>query len=318
MAYATGIANSAADLRIAIVNLATANGWTWDSANEMLHKTPIFGKLTVSGSQLRIQGALGYAAGTLTSPSTMTSCITETFTGYGNTPLTYPLTYHIFLHTAPDDIVVAVNYGAVWWQWLGFGNGLAVGGGTSTPLWQWGTGNAASSGNGVAIQANGSYDGGASTATSGAPFWLPGALGKIAASSIYTGGVDGAGINGWYPVETSNSGDVGTAGRVLTSSAAAGLLVTQPNTWNGEALLIRCLVMASRPSNFRSYVAELPHLRFTRNDNLSDGQIVAIGSDKWFVAPVYRKNTAGRNGTIGTGGENHSGTIAMAIRYDGP
>ena len=315
MAYATGIANSAADLRTAVVNLATANGWTWDSANEMLHKTPVFGKLTVSGLKVAIQGALGYSGSTLTSPSGVSTCLRETYTGTGVVALSYPLTYHIFLHTAPDGIVVAVNYGAVWWQWLGLGLGTPTGGGTSTPLWHWGTSEIASSDSGVGLNLEGS---GAGTAggTSGVPFWRAGCGYPVPNSAIYTGGVDGLGTNGWYLTVNTFAGNGGTPGKALANEAAQELLKTQPNTWNGEALLARIHVLLARPSGFRAYCAELPHMRFTRNDNLSDGQIVTIGSDKWFVAPGYRKNTAVRDGTNGP--TSHSGTIAVAIRYDGP
>jgi hypothetical protein len=55
----------------------------------------------------------------------------------------------------------------------------------------------------------------------------------------------------------------------------------------------------------------------TRNDNIDDGQILTLGSERWFIAPVYRKNTASRAASP-YNGATHSGTIAMAVRYDGP
>lgn len=320
MPYATGLANSATDLRTAVVSAATApaNGWIWDGTNEMLYKAPVFVKLTVSGLELRAQGALGYSGGTLTSPSGQMSCITDRFTAPGTTVLSYPVTYHVFIHSSPDDIVIAVNYGAVWWQWLGFGNAVAEGGGTANPLWQWGSSNASQSSWGIALDVTGSGGGGGGRLNSaGAPFWRSVSSNTGAGvqnSLIHTGGVDSAGVNGWY---RNSSGAVLGAGTATCTTTLPGLLATQPNTWNGEALLLRIRPTIWRPSNFQSYVAEFPHMRMTRNDNFIDGEILTIGSDKWFVAPVYRKNTTSRNAST-IEDATHSGTIAMAIKYDGP
>lgn len=314
MPYVTGLANSATDLRTAVVSAAAANGWTWDATNEMLYKSPVYVKLTVSGLQLRAQGALGYSGSTLTSPSGQMSCITDVFTQAGNTVLSYPVTYHVFIHSSPDDIVVAVNYGVVWWQWLGFGNALAEGGGTANPLWQWGSSNTSqSTGTGVAIQVDGNPGYGYNN-SAGAPFWQANDVAGVQNSLIHTGGVDSAGVNGWYRNPT---GSIQGAGIATCTTTMPGLLATQPNTWNEEALLLRIRPTISRPFNFQSYVAEFPHMRMTRNDNFIDGEILTIGSDKWFVAPVYRKNTTSRDHSP-SNDATHSGTIAMAIKYDGP
>lgn len=314
MPYVTGIANSAIDLRTAVVSAATANGWTWDAANEMLYKSPVYVKLTVSGLQLRAQAALGYSGSKLTSPSGQMSCITDVFTLAGNTVLSYPVTYHVFIHSSPDDIVVAVNYKGVWWQWLGFGNALAEGGGTANPLWQWGSSNTSqTTGTGVALNVN-VVTGPGVGYSAGAPFWQADNCSGVQNSLIYTGGVDSAGVNGWYRNPT---GSIQGAGIATCTTTMPGLLATQPNTWNGEALLLRIRPTISRPSNFQSYVAEFPHMRMTRNDNFIDGEILTIGSDKWFVAPVYRKNITSRDGSQYYDA-THSGTIAMAIKYDGP
>jgi hypothetical protein len=48
---------------------------------------------------------------------------------------------------------------------------------------------------------------------------------------------------------------------------------------------------------------------------------VTIGQDRWKIYPFFKKNIQYRNGTTGaspSGGTNHSGTLAMAIRHDGP
>lgn len=311
MPYATGTANSATELRDAIVAAATANGWTWDSTNSMLYKGVIYGKLTVSGLRLFVQAALGYSGSTLTTPANRQVGISDVLTSSGNTPLSYPLTYHIFIHTDPDDIIVAVNYQVSWWQWLAIGQAVNLGV-NGNCMWQWGTTTSdLASGNGVAVLINGSAGGSGFTRTSGAPFWKQNDSAGVLASSIY---LNHQGYE-WWSQRVSSTPTAGFG--AAADFPAQTLLATQPNTWNGEAVLVRCHVMAIQPSSLWAYVADLPHLRFVRNDNINDGQILTLGTERWFAAPVYRKNTASRDASIPTS-SNHSGTLGMAVRYDGP
>ncbi len=317
MPYATGIANNATDLRTAVVNLATANGWTWDSTNEMLYKAPVYGKFTVSGTALRIQGALAYSGGVLTSPGPGPSSMGVSFTATGNTAITYPLTYHVFLDATPDAIVVAINYGAVWWQWLGFGNAIPKGAVTN-PLWYFATTGTNNVGGvtGVVVYVRG-WQGAASGQTSGIPFWPSyTAANGSQTGAIYTGGLDGGGSNGWSigPSSQTTENTLSTAALVPTAS---GLLTTQPNAWNAETLLVPVNPVISRPSGFKSYIGEVSCIRLTRNDFFEDGDILTIGTQKWFIAPVYRKNASSRDGADYLS-PNHSGTLAYAIKYDGP
>lgn len=94
MPYATGLANSASDLLNAVVTAGTDNGWSWDSANSMLYKGDIYGRLTVSGLNLLVQAALGYSGGTLVTPAAKMVGITNRLGQAGNTLLSYPVTYH--------------------------------------------------------------------------------------------------------------------------------------------------------------------------------------------------------------------------------
>lgn len=310
MPYYTGLANSAEDLRNAVVTAATDNGWSWDAANNMLHKGAIFGRLTVSGLNLLVQAAQGYSGATLIQPAPKMVGITDRLRSRGNTPLSYPVTYHIFVHTAPDDVIVAVNYQVMWWQWLALGQARTFGI-NGNGLWHWGTATSdISTSAGVAIDVGASTGAGGGN-TSGAPFWQSNDTSGVQNSSIY---LDFNG-HGWWnnPV----GGSTANPNNARATFPVATLLTTQPNTWNGEAVLLRMHIMAPQPSGFWSYVAELPHLRMTRNDNLDDGQILTLGTERWFVAPVYRKNTASRDRSP-YDNANHSGTIAMAVRYDVP
>lgn len=310
MPYVTGLANSASDLLNAVVTAGTDNGWSWDAGNSMLYKGDIYGRLTVSGLNLLVQAALGYSGATLNTPAAKLVGITNRLGQAGNTLLSYPVTYHIFVHTAPDDIIVAVNYQVMWWQWLALGQARGFGV-LGNGIWHWGTATSdISTSAGVAIDSNGSTGSGGGN-TSGAPFWQSNDTSGVQNSSIYLN-FNG---HGWW----NNPVGVSTANpnNARATIAVPTLLLTQPNNWNGEAVLTHIHIMAAQPSSFWSHVAELPHLRMTRNDNTDDGQILTLGSERWFIAPVYRKNTASRAASP-YNGATHSGTIAMAVRYDGP
>lgn len=316
MPYATGTANNATELRTAMTNLATANGWTWDATNEMLYKAPVYGKLTVSGLDLYVKSALGYSGATLTTPAASGAGVSSLLVKTGITALNYPLTYHVFVHANPDVIVLAVNWGSVWWQWLMFGNSKPLGD-EANPLWHWGSAANPSVAQGVYIRAAGDATDTSVIGQAAAPFW-PGRrqTGTAQNSAIYNN-VDG--IDWRYNVDATASTEPNKAN---AGGSVAPLLQTQPNAWNLDAQLLRIPVLVPRASGFWSYVAELEHVRMTRNDNISDGYIQTVGSDRWFIAPCFRKSSANRDSSSGTaGGEiavTHSGTMALAIRYDGP
>lgn len=310
MPYVSGLANSASDLLNAMVIAGTDNGWTYDTAYSLLHKGQIYGRLSASGLNFLVQAALGYNGATLNTPAAKQVGITDRLSKSGNTRLSYPVTYHIFVHTDPDDIILAVNYQVMWWQWLALDQARTFGV-LGNGIWHWGTATSDISPNaGVAIDSSGSPGGGHGN-TSGAPFWQSNDISGVQASSIYLN-FNG---HGWWnnPMGVFTKSPNNARATIATGTQ----LVTQPNHWNGEAVLARVHIMAAQPSSFWSHVAELPHLRMTRNDNINDGQIMTLGSERWFVAPVYRKNINSRNASTYKE-PNHSGTVAIVVRYDGP
>lgn len=89
----------------------------------------------------------------------------------------------------------------------------------------------------------------------------------------------------------------------------------QPSVWNSEAVLLPIKAFIGRPSAKTSLGADMEFARRLRIDNLTPGDILVLGSDKWKIYPWYRKDVANRNGGIYA---NHSGTFGWAIRYQGP
>jgi hypothetical protein len=70
-----------------------------------------------------------------------------------------------------------------------------------------------------------------------------------------------------------------------------------------------------------SLVADLANARLLRIDNITPGDILTIGTDKWKAYPWYRKNVSARDGSGNQGSAyniNHTGTFGWAIRYEGP
>lgn len=89
----------------------------------------------------------------------------------------------------------------------------------------------------------------------------------------------------------------------------------QPSVWNSEATLLPMRSYKQRPSFKISLLTDMAFSRRIRLDNLTPGDVLILGSDKWKVFPWYRKDSAARNGS---GAANHSGTFGWAIRYEGP
>jgi len=308
MAYVTGVATSATDLKTAIINAATANGWT-EVATDILNNGVSFVKLAID-TGLTIQGGTGVSGSSLTGAGPVTARFFEAPVLHlaGNTPLlSYPLTYHIHINIDPSDVMVFVNYQTEYWQWACFGVSRSL---TSSP--------------------NGSYYAAECRETN--PYSNHNSFGFPHSFTIYQvsralgpfwPGCHGATTN--LPcaidlgsgLEVAKNGYSRTFGQadLITNYLPVFNLSLTPNSWNGEIVLNRMVITRQRPDKFLSFVAELPHIRICRNDNYSDGDEITIGSDVWKVYPLARKNVVNRNGvTWGNQLINHSGTLALAVR----
>jgi len=315
MAYYTGTATSAADLIIAICNAAVANAWTKTATGDILYKGNVYAQLSqwnprdnnLTDKGVGVQAGLGESEGVLTTPSDgLTGIRTDLQTSYGATALTYPCTYYIFINTSPDEIVVAVNFSSLYWMWLAFGQSTTIGI-TGTGVYCWGScfpGAAGSDINfgfnicGQAIYYN-QYP-----CFYGAPIYNY-VLGANAASSHIHLGLDSL---AWWNNHRYDQTQI-----VSVKNSVGDILQLQPNTWNSEALLVRTQILARRADSFWSYVAELPHFRYVRNTFFDDGEGITLGTDNWFVAPIYKKNLVYPEG-ISTAAKFQSGTSAFAVR----
>ena len=330
MPYETGVVNTNEQLRDAIVTFAQANSWTWDAASEILDNGQCFVGLiyndTSSGNSdvgVYVNIANGKSGGALVDNAPHRAGITQRAGTY-NTSLTYPATYHFFINPENTTITCGVNYGTFYWQWLGFGTAITYGI-TGTGNFHWGSVRDVGSNFGVSIGPALHVSGTDYTSdrfpdfSAPVPFWTSSnSEGSYCQNSYIHLDLDSI---GWYRNSLGSSFTT-DAGVCDSSLLAQRLLRTQPNDWNLEASLMPVNLLASRPSSFYSGVGRIPSMRFTRMDYFTDGQILDIGGDKWFIAPAYRKDLNSRDGFVpksfSAANSCSTGTFALAIRYDGP
>lgn len=309
MPYQTGTAADNTALRTAITAFAVTNGWTWDATYEMLSKGAVFAKLTLPAvGKLRIQGATGYTGATLTNACSGWAEIRDLAAGATITKaITWPVTYHLFANTAPDDLVCLINFDTAYWEWLGLGQCTDLGVGAAGKATWCGASMPTSDTSAIQINESGALDQ-YNLRSPCAPFWLQAIRngygygnGSSAFLHCALDGSDGV-VRAWSNDTVANSSLTGQFYRGHTP-----LLARQPNAWNSETLLVPARIVVDRPSGFYSYAAEMPHARLLKVNNYNGGDLVTLGADTWFVAPFFRKNTSAQTAS-------DSGTWGWAIR----
>lgn len=296
MAYYSGAAIDITAVRVALLAACTAEGWTWDAGNEVLYKAGVYFHMPVVSGFLRLQGRTALTTGAAPGlvkigPFTASASVTIP-------ALTWPVAYEVFVFD--QEVYLVINYSVDTYQWLAFGKS-SVAGLPGTGAWFAGTsyGTSASHTNGISISAG---SGG------GTSYLCPGIFWATASGSenyYVHSDLDGGG----WSAAISGGSRVGVG-------ALEPLVALLPNSWNSEAVLLPTRAYKYRASSKTSLTADLANCRITRNDNLDPGEVISLGADRWKVFPCFRKNSADRNAS--TTPRNHSGTFAMAIRYEGP
>lgn len=296
MAYYSGSANDMDAVRAALVAACTAEGWVWDSSTEMLSKEDLFARLQIVGGYLELLGR--------TSASTGSAPNVVRMGQLGSTALTWPVSYDVFVFET--EVFMVINYSVDYYQFCGFGKSTVLdlpGSG----MWIMATLSHTNAASGIYIGTATGGNAGINAATP-VPFWT-----TAAGSTLYRAhrnywihsNIDG---QGWWLAQTLDGAPVGV-------SAAAPLVALLPNSWNSEAVLLPIRGWKVRASSKNSLTADILNARWTRNDNYEPGQVIDIGADRWKIFPGYRKDAANRNGSQGA---DHTGTLAWAIRYEGP
>ncbi len=321
MSYYTGNAADAAAVITAIVNSCVAEGWDW--TDSILSHTPSgatypvsvkFSSATVSGvAPVRLWCKNSSDAWC---PYYVTMCVPVK-----SVSVTYPVTYHIFVFDA--EVFAVVNYSDKY-QWLAFGQsdqpGLGGSGNwmaatmghlnSSSPDYPTGGVNLAITQTGL----NHSYDlvicpalgwsnKGRTTNTTAdwqlvTNFWMDSGLesSDFHHPWMYTAGALG-------------NQDTGQPG----NRWVVPLLLTQPNAFNNEGVLLPIKVFQWRPSYKSSQVLQVQSARQLRVTNYASGELIQLGTDQWMVFPWYRKNSAEPDaGNL----KDHTGTFGWAIKYE--
>lgn len=307
MAYYSGTAGSLTALRTALLTHAQADGWTL--TGDVLSKAGVFFQLQTTATNLT---CLGCESNAVANPAPGVVSIGRIYqrSGYPTIEISFPCNYEVFGFS--DELYLVVNYDVDSYQWMAFGKssvpGLpGQGGWCSATYGFFGTNPASLAPIFITPTTGGS---GGLRATSAALFYTTDYNDSPSQNGWVNHGLDS---HGW----TFNGSAYDAPPGISTLVPLIGI---QPSAWNSEAVLLPIRSWKPRPSYKSSLIVDLANARHTRLDNLTPGDILTIGSDKWKVFPWYRKNTAQRNGSVDIGNTeiNHTGTFGWAIRYEGP
>jgi hypothetical protein len=301
MAYVTGSAADMTALLTALRNACTANGWTL--AGEVLHRGNVYMRTQVVSNYLTLLGGTGIDGSNNLTGAAGNVVRVGPISSNAAFAIVWPMTYHIFIGTTPDEVYLVANYNVDNFLWGAFGQstvsgllGAGVWFAASTPP------TISSSVLPIYMTAAGGVNN-TSSDLSPALFWQVGVSGATLVNGYVHHGLDGASWSSNSPV-------------ISAFSAIAAMVNALPNAWNSEAVLLPVQVWLPRSAgNKVSLIADLAHTRYLRIDNHNPGDIITIGSDSWMVFPFFKKNSDARNGSTDA---DHTGTFGWAIRYDGP
>lgn len=339
MPYLSGNAANLIDLRDALRNACTANGWTL--AGNVLHKggayieTLIVTGVGISGGgaigtrdYLTLRGGNGIDGSNLLTDANSNPVSIGTLTAsiasvWSYVDWAFPITYHIHIATNPDEVWMFVETNAGTWQWLGFGRMVSSANPGTGVFYTATMGNnyTSSSGQerqhdriGISATDNGQYLGSAGGVSfSPYPFWA-----EYLYSSFFNGYIHGMnGLTGAAGWSSNTLGNFRTSpfNRPTTMRPIYPQLGRSPNTWNNEAILFPFYIMFPRPDNGNSLIGNLSHVRALRMDFIESQTIIDLSPDKWKVYPAYKKSTGSFAGGIQN--QTTSGGMGIAVRYDG-
>lgn len=297
MAYYTGTAATLTALRTAVTDTLVSEGWTWDSGAEIIYNGTMFFRLTVgtistaNHPYIAVQGRTALSGGDI--PPSDGAYMRE----FDGVLFTYPITYHIF--TAANDVIVSCEIGAGRWQHFGFGQSQTPG-----------------------ITGTGNYYFAPYGYTTSAPVATTYSVSIPPFSETYVGNYLApeknyfihSGLNPTAPWELSYNAGSSMCGW----GDCKNVLDTQPNQFNMESILIPIRAFYLYDSSKYGLIFEHPTMRYCRNDNYSDFEIVTLGADKWVIMPCYKKDITNRTQFTTSSGDYRSGTYAIAVKYEGP
>lgn len=311
MAYYSGTAGSLTALKTALLTHAQTDGWVL--TGDVLSKAGVFFQIQETATNITCLGCESNAAANPAPNVVSIGRIYEDTGGAATREITFPCSYEVFGFA--QECYLVVNYDVGSYQWMAFGKSTVPGlpgqgGWVGSTIGVFGVSSIFSSAPIIISKESGGASGSvALKTTSGALFWGLDNSEATARNCWVNHGLD---THGW--TYNGLASDV-----VLGIRPTAPLISMQPGVWNSESVLLPIRALKERPSFKSSLIADLTYARHVRIDNLSPGDIITIGSDKWKIFPWYQKYASARDGGGGGGGGiNHTGTFGWAIRYEGP
>ena len=295
MPYYTGSAANMSQVRDAIVNACTENGWSWDG--NTLSKVGVSFSLWEANNRLWCKGL--HHRGDAQQYVGMFDLIFDSGYDPGWPHVVWPLTVRVFIFT--HEVYCVLEYGVQCFLWMAFGKSTLAGI-PGSGAWV-----------GASFQESLQYPSHPTYVRSGigadfAGFHSLSGYGICVTPGLmlarYTHAVQHAnyfiqyGESGWA---WKNDQD----GPANSPRLAVGL-----SEWISESALIPIRSYASQPENKISLAVELEGARHLRIDNVEPCQIITLGNDKWMCFPWFRKGRVFSQTT--------SGPLGWAIRYEGP
>lgn len=320
MPYQTGSANDFAALRADISSFLTSNGWT--AEGNILKKNGVYALLTADTTNyIQLEGGKGSDGG-----GNLVDKHEPPSGSYGNnagrmvgvdtrSTVIWPLTYHLHLSSSPvDEFWCFIEYNGGDCQHMGFGNIVKAaafdGGGFYVSSWTSGS---------LPNSVNVKY----ATFTSITGFTADAHPSKVPFNGVANGwgtdrvdnNFDGCAVHAelpgvsWFSGTSSNYPGYArmTEGLVMYEERRSAMSLI-----NGNVTLVPFRLFGRVHNGNWQRIGRIENLRFTRNDNFNFGQIESDGVDSWKMYPVWAKDSVNRDGGVG-----HSGTLALAVRYDG-
>lgn len=313
MAYITGTAATFADVKTAVENACTANGWTLSSG--ILSKNACFIKLVATAGELSIAGGTGQSGSSLTGvpdgPYKEAKMVSPNVD-----PISFPVNYEIHLFTDPDEVYCVINYNSDFYQQLSFGKSNIPGIG-GTGCWFTGCFGASATASNTTSYRQKTFLNASETSLGFGGYVAKANMcglfadnGPSVTTSFIHCGLDSVEWLDAYSITNS-------AGSRQGPEYCASLINALPNLSNQATILLPIKCVKPRTSSGRTIVASLNNARYTRIDNIVPGEIITFGADQWKIYPFLRKDATVRNGIGWPSGATHSGTFGYAIKYTG-
>ena len=285
------------EVRTAIVNACTTEGWTWDASVDVLWKDTKFVKITTgANNSLALLGRTALTTGA--APTVVwIGDYSDAYSPASNT-ITFPLTYHIFVFA--EEVFCTINYATFDYQMLAFGKSSQCDH-IGTGLWVYAP---------LTSSVRAPYR---SMRTPSNRYGRYGsAMGKFESVSSYDSTQIHNNIDPTFPWATGYGIDKAIAKGHFLILGQEKLLLASPNQFNNEGVLLPVRIFKRHASDFHSLILEVQNMRELRIDNYDPGEIIQLGSEYWMVLPWWRKNLVDRGGNS----TSHSGTYGYAIRYE--